>query len=608
MKRHFVLVCAAVLFPLFFASCAKKVEITGELKKWHCVTLTFKGPHAGESDAVNPFLDYRLEVTFNHETGEYRIPGFFAADGNAAETGASSGNRWRVRFTPDQPGLWRYRVSFRKGKNAAVADSSDAGGPSELDGASGSFMIGETDKTAPDFRARGMLGYSWKRYLRFGEKQDYFIKSGADSPENFLAYADFDGTPPSHLYKPHTGDWNEGDPAWRGGKGKGIIGSLNYLASRGVNSIYCITMNVMGDGNDVWPWTTAEERTRFDVSKLEQWEIVFDHMERLGIMMHVLTQETENQLLLDAGFTGVHRRLYYRELVSRFGHHLAVTWNLGEENGPADFVPLGQTDAMRKDMAAALKKLDPYRHFTVIHTHAEPRTRDRIIRPLLGCRDLDGLSLQVSDPKDVHRETLKWIRASAESQGHPWVVSLDEIGPYTTGVLPDDEDPDHDVMRKKVLWPCLMAGGAGVEWYFGGNHPNNDLTCEDFRSREIMWDMSKIAADFFSGYLPLTDMSCRDDLLSGAGGYCLAAAGEAYAVYLPDGGAASLDLGNGKDGLGVDHSREPYSVFWLNPREGGGLQKGTVASISGKGRQNLGLPPGRSGQDWAALIRRYPKQ
>jgi hypothetical protein len=607
MKRTLVPGCVALLLPLLIASCGKKVEISGELKKWHCVTLTFAGPYADENDAVNPFLDYRLEVDFRHATGSFRVPGFFAADGNAAETGASSGNRWRVRFTPDQPGLWEYQVSFRKGKNVAVSDSMNAGEASGFDGVSGSFMIGETDKKAPDLRARGMLRYAWKQYLRFGETQDYFIKAGADSPENFLGYADFDGTPPSHKYGPHIGDWNEGDPSWRKGRGKGIIGSVNYLASMGVNSMYLITMNVMGDGKDVWPWTAAEERTRFDVSKLDQWEIVFSHMERLGIMMHVLTQETENQLLLDSGYTGVHRRLYYRELIGRFGHHLAVTWNLGEENGPADFVPVGQTDQMRMDMAAALKRLDPYKHLVVIHTHADPQTRDRIVRPLLGCTDLDGLSLQIAEPKDVHDETVKWIRESVKSHGHPWVVTLDEIGPYTTGVLPDDEDPGHDVIRKQVLWPCLMAGGAGVEWYFGGDHPNNDLNCEDFRSRDRVWDMTARAADFIRRYLPLPDAVSGDGLLCGAAGYCLAKAGEAYAVYLPSGGAVKIDLGNGKDGMGIDHSKEPYSVFWLDPREGGGLQKGTVESVSGKGRQSIGLPPNNADQDWAAIVRRYPK-
>ncbi|MEZ5397230.1 MAG: hypothetical protein R2724_31245 [Bryobacterales bacterium] len=35
-------------------------------------------------------------------------------------------------------------------------------------------------------------------------------------------------------------------------------------------------------------------RDRYDVSKLDQWEVVFRHMDRLGLMLHVVTQETEN--------------------------------------------------------------------------------------------------------------------------------------------------------------------------------------------------------------------------------------------------------------------------------------------------------------------------
>lgn len=39
--------------------------ISGELKKWHIVTMDFEGPEATESDnEPNPFLDYRLNVEF----------------------------------------------------------------------------------------------------------------------------------------------------------------------------------------------------------------------------------------------------------------------------------------------------------------------------------------------------------------------------------------------------------------------------------------------------------------------------------------------------------------------------------------------------------------
>ena len=46
---------------------------------------------------------------------------------------------------------------------------------------------------------------------------------------------------------------------------------------------------------------------------------------------------------LDQGELGVERKLYCRELVARFGHALALNWNLGEENS--------QTQPQRRAMA-----------------------------------------------------------------------------------------------------------------------------------------------------------------------------------------------------------------------------------------------------------------
>jgi len=37
-------------------------EITGELKTWHKVTLTFDGPQVSENDDFNPFMQYRFNV------------------------------------------------------------------------------------------------------------------------------------------------------------------------------------------------------------------------------------------------------------------------------------------------------------------------------------------------------------------------------------------------------------------------------------------------------------------------------------------------------------------------------------------------------------------
>jgi hypothetical protein len=83
---------------------------------------------------------------------------------------------------------------------------------------------------------------------------------GTNEPENLLAYKRFDNTRPSHAFAAHADDWRPGDPDWGAGKGKALIGLLNYLAAHHVNSIFLMPMNIGGDGQDVWPWVGAPER------------------------------------------------------------------------------------------------------------------------------------------------------------------------------------------------------------------------------------------------------------------------------------------------------------------------------------------------------------
>ncbi len=121
--------CRAGLLLLVFAALSAGQQISGELKQWHDVTLTFDGPATSESAEPNPFLFYRLNVTFAKGSRKYVVPGYYAADGNAAETSAKSGNKWRVHFVPDETGEWTYSVSFRSGAEVAASLDSNAGQP-----------------------------------------------------------------------------------------------------------------------------------------------------------------------------------------------------------------------------------------------------------------------------------------------------------------------------------------------------------------------------------------------------------------------------------------------------------------------------------------------
>lgn len=136
--------------------------LNGELKKWHKLTLGFVGPETSETNNVtNPFTDYRLDVTFKHGSSQksYIVPGYYACDGNAANSGADSGAVWLVHFAPDEEGSWDWEATFLQGKNIAQADDPAIEGISGLyfDKSTGSFEIEATDKTGRDHRGKGRL-------------------------------------------------------------------------------------------------------------------------------------------------------------------------------------------------------------------------------------------------------------------------------------------------------------------------------------------------------------------------------------------------------------------------------------------------------------------
>ena len=583
------------------------IEITGEMKQWHKVTLTLDGIFAHEKDnKPNPFTDMRFDVKFTHESGEpsYSVPGYFAADGNAGETSAESGTKWRAHLSPSKAGKWNYSAVFSE-------SSSKVGASSE-----GSFTIAPSDKTGRDLRGKGRLEYVGKHRLQFAGDKEWFVKAGADAPETFLAYADFDdtiamnpGKAPLKTWGPHIKDWKAGDPTWKDGKGKGMIGAINYLSSKGCNAFSFLPYNAGGDGDNVWPFVERDDKFNYDCSKLDQWGIVFDHATEKGMYLHFKLQETENDdnvrkghkkrvvdevpESLDGGELGAERMLYCRELVARYGYLLALNWNLGEENT--------QTTQQQKDMAEYIAALDPYDHLIVVHTY--PNQQDKIYPPLMGdASALRGASLQNSNIKDCHRQVVKWNRMSAE-KGKPWVVAFDEPGTAGEGEPADEgypgmpknfDNPSVHEVRKYALWGTLMANGSGVEYYFGYKLPQNDLLCEDWRSRDQSWDWCGIALKFFRDQkFPLGEMKNEDELVGNNkhdnSAYCLAKKGELYLVYLPDGGERELDLSGDSNS---------YKVEWFNPRDGS-LRKGGHAI--GGAKHKLVAPDAEN--DWLAIVR-----
>ncbi|MFT5688226.1 MAG: hypothetical protein ACI8PQ_001063 [Planctomycetota bacterium] len=579
-------------------------SVTGQLRKWFPLTVDFNhSATLSETSGVNPFLDLRLEVHFVHlaTATVHRVPGFFAADGDAANSGAQGGQVWRARFAPEFSGTWHYIAFFRSGTDVAISAVHLAGTAASFDGDSGTVFVQAVDPNAIGFRNQGRLEYVGTHHRHFSQTGEAFLKTGTDSPENLLAYYEFDGTqdfggapnaldgaPYSdglHHFDAHLADYTSlgGGPTWSGGKGKRLIGALNYLADSGVNSIYFLTYNTDGgDGQEVFPWTAPQNKLRFDVSKLAQWALVFEHAQELGLHLHIVLQEVENEGVLDAGSLGRERKLYYRELVARFGHELALTWNIGEE--------FGGTSSEVMDFADELRALDTWDHPIKVHTH--PDAIDDVYDPLLGDTSFEGASLQMDASEAVERT--QQLRLDSAAAGQPWVVEYDEQNPAGIGLEPDSVDPDHLVLRRDALWGNLLAGGGGVEWYFGYGFADDDLDCEDFRSRANMWRQSDWARSILEDHFPFATMAPDDSLASASNAHVLALEGESYAVLRPLGGTTMLDLGS---------STATFTVDWLSARKAGLPLNGNIVTVTGPGLQDIGAPP-VAGIDWIGLVRR----
>ncbi|MBN2316816.1 MAG: serine hydrolase [Sedimentisphaerales bacterium] len=576
--------------------------VEGHQKVWHPLTVSFRGPTACETDgSPNPFLDYRLAVTFTGPAGKtYNVPGFFAGDGH----GDGTGNVWRVHFTPDAAGRWSFQASFRRGKDIAVSFDSDAGQAVIPDGQGGEFEVAVADPNAPGFLSQGKLAYvPNKFYLKTLGDNRYWIKGGADSPEDFLAYEGFDNTRSGSQfvvkkYAGHVRDWTPGDPDWDDGRGKAIIGAINYLAEQHVNLIYFLPMNIGGDGQNVWPFAgkinpagdPANDNTHYDISKLHQWEIVFDHAQKKGIVLHVVFNEAEKKNKLELGGKDLttERKLYYREMLARFGHHNALIWNLCEEYNIG--LNLGPENV--KAFAAYIAQLNPYDHPITVH-HAKDAVE--AWKPFLGDDLFSITSLQIGS-KDIE-PVVETFRELTRQAGRPVPVAVDEFTVTTKGQawIPVD---DSATLRKEKLWPAYLSGGQ-VEFIVA-----ELLDTQDFRKYEDLWKFIWYARKFMERRLPFWEMEPSDELLTGesvyAGKTCshdgqvFAKAGEYYAIYLP----TAQQTGE----LDLSDAPGRFVKRWYNPRTG--TIEGARERLTGGQKVQIGPAPGAPDEDWVVLVKK----
>lgn len=515
---------AAVAVALLGTAAAAEPEAH---PKWSGIELAFEGPDSEGRGEPNPFA-VRFDVTFTSPSGEeFIVPGFYDGDGR----GGLDGSVWKVRFSADQEGMWTYRTASPNDR---------------LDGKTGRLSVTAAPKEAKGFRRLGRLEYTGTpengvRYLKFRDGP-YWLKAGCDDPENFLG-----------------GYKNYGTPAKR-------KAAIDYLAERGINSLYIMTHNIDGDDKDVWPWLGETQReakahagrdARFDVAKLQEWRELFEYMQTKEVVPYLVLED-------DSAWTGYDRRRYYRELIARFGDLPALLFNIGEEHNEN----YSLAEALK--FARLLEEIDPYDHPCGIHNVRRPND------DYVDAAQLDFTSIQTGAPG-----TRRGVKNAVEHNAIAveWIERCRSRGRRILMVNFDEGRPELD---RRAWWSAYLGGGV---WEAHVTEPYD----RPMVAWEPVWTELGGARAFLET-LPFWEMQPHNELVKDGQAFCLVKPGEAYALYLPAGGTVTLDLTEGRR----------FDAGWWNPdngRRGRFQQRGEVNG----GQQRFTAPgPG----DWALRIRK----
>ena len=507
------------------------VHSVGRVAKWAPIEIAFTGPECKGRGAPNPFC-IPLDVVFTSPSGrQYRVPGFYDGDGRCG----LDGSVWKVRFSADETGEWTYASQSKDG---------------QLDGHSGTFAVTEPPEDAPAFYRWGRLEYTGTaenklRYLKFRDGP-YWLKAGCDDPENFLgSYSNY-----------NTMDKRKA--------------AVDYLAARGVNSLYIMTHNIGGDDRDVWPWLGNTPReamangggdVRFDVAKLAEWRELFEYMQAKGVVPYLVLED-------DSAWKGYDHMLYYRELIARFADLPALLFNFGEEHN--ENYRLSQAlEFMRR-----LEQIDPYDHPRGIHNVNSP-TDQYIDAP-----EVDFTSIQTASPGsrsgsekalEHHRIVIGWIERCHQRSKRTLVINFDEGRP--------EED-------RRAWWSAYLAGGV---WEAHVLKPYD----RPLSAWEPVWTQLGGARAFMES-LPFWEMEPHDELVKSGTAFCLAKPDKIYALYLPSGGSITVSL----------PTNGSFEIDWWNPANG---QEGIFQNrgVVNGGIQRFTTP---ADGDWALRIIRNGRQ
>ena len=512
----------------------------------------------GRCHVDNPFRDAALVGEFTSPSGrKITVEGFH--DG---------GDTWRLRFTPDEEGQWRY------------------------------LLRGE----GVELLARGSLNCA-------APKSHGFIRI---HPDNRYAFAYADGTPFFPMGDTCYGLYSDSPitPALR----------TQYLKTRRAQRFNFVRLGVIHSPThgqtdpNYWPWGGTPGKPdldRFNPQFFRGLDAILAEMEAVGMNAELIVLNYYLRPFTDIKtWTPQRERQWLRYVTARYAAFPNLfLWTIANEyeTHPDGRYRLDVPDDpdWAKATARFIKQHDPYRHLVTVHPVVSATTQGRSpndpfdppwrIGEFFGKDDaMDVLSQQTGQSGEgvVWDQQLQCWRGDAPDL----VASLRADRRYQRPVLNTENGYEclrgHPTEKKQVhhtekvrhsAWRIVCGGGyfaAGFHGTIGHSDSWNRIDAPNHYSFVVKDEGAAgqlgLLYDFFTP-LPFWRMQPFDGVTPETA-VALAEPGQIYVIYLPDGDVVMIDLSAASGSLAVE---------WFNPRSGDATPG---ESTSGGGKRSFKPP------------------
>jgi hypothetical protein len=497
------------LLPLLFFCLVINAQAQQELAYQSLVPVgiwdKFEYVLKNTSNYKDPYRDVELKVEFKSPEGEnIRFWGFYDGD-----------QTWKVRFSPDAYGRWRYKMWFSDQPEIILADSAFRCEPSDLPGMVSKYPYNPF-----------WLGYKSGNHELFRSFHvgDNFFADNWDDPGNL----------------------NDGEKRTE---------FLDWLQDQGYNmlSIASHYLNRPEEGRGLG-WETPK-LWPLDSKEYQKMEIILDTLAARRIIVFPF-----------AGFFGARadwptdfneQELYIKYTLARIGYY----WNtILSVAGPEPFWRKEESQYKSQmkwqdinRLGNLIKELDVHGHILTIHNE---KRASKYGDPFVDQSWYDMGTMQ--GPTTVQREELFAGLSTNHHISKP--LYAQETLWYGNKWHPNYSDADLRKNAFMILFSGAMLNFADMNGNsssgFSGKLDFDQLHSKKHKIVQEVWD-------FFES-IPFYKLRTRQDLVKS--GYCLAKEGEEYFVYLDTIGEVELF---------VDYDYG-FATEWINASDPQDIVKGSV--------------------------------